>query len=50
MISKILGIAHDLIPSTSVFMIDGEIIAGAEEERFRRMNKDRSVPFKSNKF
>lgn len=50
MISKILGIAHDLIPSTSVLMIDGEIIAGAAEERFSRLNKDRSFPSKSTEF
>ena len=37
---KILGIAHDIVISSSAVLIDGDIVAACPEERFKRIKQD----------
>ena len=47
---SILGISAFYHDSAAALLIDGEIIAAAQEERFSRIKHDKSFPFKSIKF
>jgi len=48
--SKILGISAFYHDSAATLIIDGEIIAAAQEERFTRIKHDPSYPFNAVKF
>jgi len=48
--SKILGISAFYHDSAATLLIDGEIIAAAQEERFTRKKHDLSYPFNAIEF
>ena len=48
--SSILGISAFYHDSAACLLIDGEIIAAAQEERFTRIKNDSSFPLNSIKF
>ena len=48
--SKILGISAFYHDSAATLLIDGEIIAAAQEERFTRKKHDSSYPFNAIEF
>ncbi len=47
---SVLGISAFYHDSAAALIIDGEIVAAAQEERFTRIKHDKSFPFKSIKF
>ena len=44
MVSSVLGISAYYHDSAAVLLVDGEIIAAAQEERFSRRKHDMSFP------
>ena len=48
--SKILGISAFYHDSAAALIIDGEIIAAAQEERFTRIKHDSNYPFNAINF
>ena len=48
--TTLLGISAFYHDSAASLIIDGEIIAAAQEERFTRIKHDRSFPINSTKF
>ncbi len=50
MSKKILGLSGLYHDSAAAIIIDGEIIAAAQEERFTRKKHDSSYPFNSIEF
>jgi len=49
-VSKILGISAFYHDSAAALIIDGEIIAAAQEERFTRIKHDSNYPFNAINF
>ena len=47
---KILGISAFYHDSAATILIDGKIIAAAQEERFTRIKHDKSYPFNAIEF
>ena len=50
MTKKILGISAFYHDSAAAILVDGKIIAAAQEERFTRKKHDPSYPFNSIKY
>ena len=48
--SSILGISAFYHDSAACILVDGKIIAAAQEERFTRIKHDSNYPFKSVEF
>ena len=48
--SKILGISPDMWISSAAIVVDGKIVAAAQEERFTRKKHDSSYPHNAIKF
>ena len=47
---KILGINHDMYITSAALIIDGKIIAAAQEERFTRKKHDQDFPSNAIKY
>ena len=48
--SKVLGISAFYHDSAATILIDGQIIAAAQEERFSRIKHDKSYPYNAIEF
>ncbi|TNC94019.1 MAG: carbamoyl transferase, NodU family [Stygiobacter sp.] len=47
---KVLGLNHDMYISSAALIVDGEVVAGAAEERFTRQKRTRAFPRRAVQF